>query len=173
MNKILALHPKCLNKSVALHPNCFNKVLLHTQNLWTKLLLSTQNLWIKALLCTTNFWTQSGDQKKDPLHGLFSYRLLAGAALCSVIAQQVYYSTMLAQQGMWWLTISVPVLLLGHHLQSNGQNDYTIAHCLHLKCLNKSLTSPKKEKSCFGSKIFEQCGCVAPKHFQQKSSFAA
>ena len=35
--------------------------------------------------------------EKDPLHGLFSYRPLTDAALCSVIAQQVYYSTMLAQ----------------------------------------------------------------------------
>ena len=43
---------------------------------------------------------QNEDQQKDPLHGHFSYLPFTGAALCSVIAQQVYYSTMLAQQGM-------------------------------------------------------------------------
>ena len=44
--------------------------------------------------------SQSEDQQKNPLHGLFTYQPLTGAAHCSVIAQQVYYSTMLAQQGM-------------------------------------------------------------------------
>ena len=44
--------------------------------------------------------SQSDDQNKDPLHGHFSDWPLTGAALCLVIAQQVYYSTMLAQQGI-------------------------------------------------------------------------
>ena len=61
-----------------------------------------------------------------------SYQPLASAAPWSVIAQQIYHSTLLAQQGM--ARLCVPVLLLGHHLHSHGQNEYYAP-----KCLNKSL----------------------------------
>ena len=139
---------------------------------------------------------QNGDQIKDPCCGsLFSYQPLADAAPWLVIAQQVYYSSLVitctAMARMndlhpKWLIKNLALCSniwkkVLHCTQTFEQKSCFIPTIVLQKSLFSSQTFWTKvllciqnvrKKSCFATKMVEQKSCFGPKIIEQKSLFA-